>query len=77
MMQANLYRHVSRGIASLLIARHGFQSGWRAVRLIWLSGHLDGREVPMWTLNHGIIRLDDLRRIEGPMIDPATREARG
>jgi hypothetical protein len=41
-----LNRHVSRGVQMLLARRHGLVGGWPLIRWLWLSGAMDGREVP-------------------------------
>ncbi|MBI4241489.1 MAG: hypothetical protein HY613_07205 [Candidatus Rokubacteria bacterium] len=41
-----LDRHVSQTMQRLLLRRHGLLVGWPRVRWLWLSGAMDGREVP-------------------------------
>jgi hypothetical protein len=47
MAPSGVRSYVAQGILQSLTRRHGLQIGWQAVRLLWLSGALDGMRAPL------------------------------
>jgi predicted dienelactone hydrolase len=74
-----LDRHVSRIIRGIYSARYGALGCWPLIRMIWLNGAMDGREVPAFFRLDGrgrlrAIPLADLPAPVGPILDPQRLE---